>query len=100
MSIRLTALWQTTLDERILERLRDVGETNVSLMAAHLDIGSGLIRDRLRLLAQAELVEVERVTYGYDWYELSTWGNLYLEGEYDVYLHPRPNPQLNHRMVV
>lgn len=96
--IRLTARWQTTLDERILERLRDAGETNVPLLCAHLDAPSGIVRDRLRMLAQVELVLVDRITHGYDWYEISYWGRRYLEGEYDVHLHPRPNPITGYRI--
>lgn len=98
MPVRLTARWQTKLDERILERLRDAGETKPDLLACELAVGEGLVQDRLRLLAQVELVDVERKES--TWYELSYWGQLYLDGEYDVELHPRPNRRTGHRSVV
>lgn len=100
MPVRLTARWQTTLDERLLERLRDAGETNVPLLSTHLNVPRGMIRDRLRMLAQVELVEVDRVPHGYDWYEISYWGLLYLDGEYDPSLYPRPNPDTAHTVIV
>jgi len=98
--IRRTARWQTTVDERLLERLRDAGETTIPLLATALDVPTGILRDRLRMLAQVELVDVERHDGGREWYDLSYWGKLYLEGDYDVELYPRPNPDAGFRMRV
>ncbi|PSP38295.1 winged helix-turn-helix domain-containing protein [Halobacteriales archaeon QH_7_65_31] len=98
--IRRTARWQTTLDERLLEYLCDEGETNVRLLAMAFEVGTGILRDRLRMLAQAGLVAVEVFDEGDNWYELTYWGEVYLEGEYDPGLYPRPNPDAGYRMRI
>lgn len=100
MPPRQTALWQTTLDERLLEYLRDKGETNVRLLEITFDVGTGILRDRLRMLAQVGLVAVDSVEGGYDWYELTQWGLLYLDGEYDPGNYRKPNPDAGYRMVL
>lgn len=97
--IRRTARWQTTIDERLLEHLRDAGETTVAMLGSRLDLPRGILRDRLRMCAQVELVAVERVD-GEDWYDLTYWGQLYLQGEYDVRLYPQPDPDAGYRMRV
>lgn len=97
---RQTISRSVALEERLLEYLRNKGETNVRLLEFTFDVGTGILRDRLRMLAQVGLVAVDSVEGGYDWYELTQWGLLYLEGEYDHGNYPRPNPDAGYRMVL
>jgi hypothetical protein len=90
MNIRKTARWQQTLDERVLEHLSDEPWSTPELMelVEGIDATSAQLRDRCRVLADAELVAI----YGEEGWnvELTTLGELYLKGEADIDLYPRP----------
>jgi hypothetical protein len=90
MTIRKTARWQRTLDERILEHLADEPWSTPELMelVEGIDATSAQIRDRCRVLADADLVAIYE-DEGWNT-ELTTLGELYLKGEADIELYPRP----------
>jgi hypothetical protein len=90
MTIRKTARWQRSLDERILEHLDDEPWSTPELMALveRIDATPAQIRDRCRVLGDADLVAVYE-NKGWN-VELTTLGNLYLKGEADIELYPRP----------
>jgi len=90
MTIRKTAKWQRALDERILEHLDDEPWSTPELMelVEGIDATAAQIRDRCRVLADAELVAIYKKN---EWnVELTTLGQLYLIGEADINLYPRP----------
>ena len=90
MTRRKTARWQQTLDERILEHLADEPWLTPELMelVEGIDATPAQIRDRCRVLADADLVAVYE-DEGWN-VELTTLGDLYLKGEADIELYPRP----------
>lgn len=90
MTIRKTAKWQQTLDERILEHLDDEPWSTPELMelVEGIDATAAQIRDRCRVLADVELVAVY-MDKGWN-VEITTLGLLYLNGEADIDLYPRP----------
>jgi hypothetical protein len=90
MTIRKTAKWQQTLDERILEHLDDEPWSTPELMelVEGIDATAAQIRDRCRVLADAELVAIY-MNKGWN-VEITTLGLLYLNGEADIDLYPRP----------
>jgi hypothetical protein len=78
----------TLLDDRILEHLAEESWSSPSLMAStrYIEAPEGTIRDRCRLLADAELIApIHRNAY-----EITTCGQLYLKGEIDVAHRPYP----------
>lgn len=90
MTIRKTARWQQTLDERILEHLADEPWSTPELMELvdRINAKPAQIRDRCRVLADADLVAIH---LDQGWIvELTTLGQLYLDGEADIELYPRP----------
>ena len=90
MTLRKTARWQQTLDERILEHLADEPWSTPELMVLvdGIDATTTQIRDRCRVLADADLVAIH---LNREWIvELTTLGGLYLQGEADIELYPRP----------
>jgi len=95
MTIRKTARWQQTLDERILEHLDDEPWSTPELMELvnGIDATAAQIRDRCRVLADADLVAIHNTNAKN--IELTTLGALYLKGEADIDLYPRPrHPQI------
>lgn len=83
--------WQKFDDERVMEYLRDHDTGNVSEIQKALPrtVPHYLLRERLRLLAQAGYVEP-----GPDYrnYELTNWGLRWLEGRVRAdLLHPAPS---------
>lgn len=90
MTVRKTARWQTSLDERILEHLQDDTWATPRFMACRDGINAteSQIRDRCRVLADADLVAF--LTDHGDLVELTTWGERYLDGEVDVALRQQP----------
>jgi hypothetical protein len=90
MHVRLTAGWQQTLDDRIIEHLDDESWSTPGYMemVPGIDATKAQIRDRCRVLADAGLVSLEQEE---GWYvELTKLGELYLEGEANIDLYPRP----------
>jgi hypothetical protein len=88
--MRKTATWQQTLDERILEYLSTEPWSTPGLMELvdGLDATSGQLRDRCRVLADADLVAIyEQDSWNV---EITTLGELYLKGEADIELYPPP----------
>lgn len=80
--MRRTANWQTTVDERILETLRDRGPSTVRMLAG-VDVvlaTRAQVRERVRYLAGVDLVEYG-TGYWADWVELTSDGFAYLTGD-------------------
>jgi len=90
---RKTAGWMTALDERLLEHLDDTDGSLTAWQAAY-DLGPvtwGRVTERCRVLAEAGFVVVlQRENLG-DRYDITGWGQRYLEGEIDAD-HRRPVP--------
>jgi len=87
------------VDERILERLSerdyDSWELSLDLPGA---VSQNRVRERLEILANAELVEPYERQVTEDrsetYWSISTWGTLYLAGEVDPDLDmPMPGPR-------
>lgn len=91
MTIRKTARWQQTLDERILEHLADEPWSTPELMELvdGIDATPAQVRDRCCRLADVELLSW-RDEDKLDLIEITTEGQLYLAGELDVELYPEP----------
>lgn len=73
------------LGDRTLEHLDEAGESNPMLMAEHprfedMTVSPGQVRDRCERLAESELV----ATTGRGWFDITTWGQQYLEGDLDA----------------
>jgi hypothetical protein len=97
MNQRRTARWQQSVDDRILELLSDESWSTPSMMAIEPNIHAteNQIRERCKVMADAGLVAIEPND---GWMvQLTTEGQLYLDGELDVELYPRPRSprQLN-----
>ncbi|WP_135365883.1 hypothetical protein [Halosimplex halophilum] len=94
MTIRRTAQWQRSIDERILEYLRDESWSTPRYMAKIPGIHAtrAQVRERCYVLADAELVAF--LTEDAELVEITTAGKQYLDGEIDMELHPTPrHPQ-------
>lgn len=92
--VREHAAWLRALDERLLEHLRESGESNPMLMAEHprfeeIGVSSGQIRERCLQLADAGLAGMT----GKGWFDVTTWGQQYLDGEIDARDQPKPRLQ-------
>jgi len=90
MKVRKTARWQQTLDERILEHLSEEPWSTPDLMelVEGIDATPAQLRDRCRVLADADLVAIyEQDSWNV---EITTLGELYLNGETDIELYPPP----------
>ncbi|SDN25556.1 hypothetical protein SAMN05192554_1236 [Haloarchaeobius iranensis] len=90
MSQRLPAHWMVPLDERIIEYLDAERLANPSLMEKEMnfDASENRIRERCKLLTYAGFIAPTHK----DLYEVTTWGQLYLEGEIDAAHQPSPTP--------
>jgi hypothetical protein len=90
MTIRRTAHWQQSIDDRILEHLRDESWSTPRFMTNVQGIHATetQVRERCRVLADADLVAF--LTSDQDMVELTGRGKQYLEGKVDVELYPRP----------
>ncbi|KAA9408444.1 hypothetical protein EGO51_01080 [Haloarcula hispanica] len=90
MTIRKTARWQRSIDDRILEHLQDDSVSTAKQMAIRDNIHAteAQVQDRCRVLADADLVAF--LTEDQDFVELTTEGEQYLKGEIDVELYPYP----------
>jgi len=76
------------IDERILEFLYDDGWASPSILAreAGIEASKGRVSDRCHRLEYAGFVAS---VHG-DMYEITRWGQLYLEGEVDAEHQPTP----------
>ncbi|WP_435097238.1 repressor phrH2 [Halarchaeum sp. P4] len=81
MRMRKTGAWQRAPDDRILEYLRDHDVAGAHEIARDIQypITVHRVRRRLRVLAQASYAAP--LDDDYDLFELTVWGQLYLEGE-------------------
>lgn len=73
------------LDERILEHIDEEGWATPRTMSRNVNFegvyaSEGRIRERCKKLVKAELIAPIHA----DMYEITTWGNLYLEGDLDA----------------
>lgn len=76
------------VDDRILEHIAEDGWSTPSVMASRpeFDATEGILSDRCKMLTYAGfLAPIHGRTY-----ELTTWGQLYLDGEIDAEHQPRP----------
>ena len=82
MHPRKSAAWQHQLDDRILEYLHREGWGSPDLMAAapEFDASEGRIGERCQMLVFAGMVAPLHA----DMYELTNWGQLYLDGDLDA----------------
>ncbi|WP_435098455.1 repressor phrH2 [Halarchaeum sp. P4] len=94
MSVRIHARWVTSADEDILEYLRDrdLASPSEITRAIRTPATTRRVRERLRVLSQAEYVAP--LDDDYDVYQLTIWGRLYLDGEVRAdLLIPEPDPR-------
>ncbi|MDL0126308.1 hypothetical protein [Halobacterium salinarum] len=80
--------------EWILKHLLESVESNLMLMSEHprfgeMEVSSGQIRERCAKLAEAGLA----ASTGKGWFDITTWGQQYLEGELDAENQPKPRPK-------
>ncbi|WP_336327870.1 hypothetical protein [Halovenus sp. HT40] len=90
MTIRKTAQWQWSLDDRILEHLHDESYSTAQRMSKLPGIHATKtqVQERCEVLAEADLVAF--LTRDKDMVELTTWGERYLTGDVDVENYPKP----------
>jgi len=94
---RRSADWLCHLDERLLEAL-DEAEDPMTAWQLAFDIESPSrmrVRERCRVLADAGFVVVLQRLPMREQYEITSWGERYLEGEVDADLRrpvPAPRP--------
>ena len=88
MPPRRSATWMQQLDDRILEHLEEEPWSSPSVMDSmpEFDASEGRVRERCRVLADAELVAF---VVG-DMVEITRWGLLYLDGGIDAEHRPLP----------
>jgi hypothetical protein len=88
MSLRQSAFWMKQLDERILEHIQANGWATPRLMAqaSHFTASRGHIRERCQMLHYVRFIEP---IYG-DAYDLTTDGQMFLDGEIDARYRPWP----------
>lgn len=94
--IRRQGEWMKTVDDRILEHLSEERWPSsprviISRTEFHdLDVSKIGVRERLRVLSQAGLVEPSTPNHGD--FELTVWGRLYLDGDVAAdQIVPRPD---------
>lgn len=88
--VRYNAGWQIEPDERILEALCGEGWTSPGAIAMKpsVRLTTRQVRRRLRMLADGELVAP--MDDDFDFYHITTEGELYLKGVRRQELHPHP----------
>jgi len=92
--MRKTGIWMTHTDDRILEYLAQVSKSTAWEIAYEQGVEGDRrrIERRCRVLANAGFVDVYFRDVGLDdEYEITTWGELYLDGDVDAELR-RPLP--------
>ncbi|GGN17947.1 PhiH1 repressor [Halarchaeum nitratireducens] len=92
MSVRRSGPWMQAVDERILEHLAESRWASPTTMTAVLPSASSRRRiwDRCRLLSEAGLIGP--LWPGTRMYEITTSGQLYLDGELNTHDVPAPGP--------
>ena len=94
---RLMGDWMDLIDERLLEALHEADDPMTAWQLA-FDIGTPSrmrVRERCRVLADAGFVVVVPRPPMREQYEITSWGERYLEGEVDADLRrpvPAPRP--------
>lgn len=94
MKYRKTGHWMQYTDERILEYLSQVSTATAWEIAYEQDVEGDRrrIENRCRVLVNAGFVDVYLRDIGPDdEYEITSWGELYLDGDVDAELQ-RPLP--------
>lgn len=88
--VRRTATWQIAPDEKILEALRGEGWTSPRVLSSTPGVWltTRQVRERLRMLADAELVAPGDEDYGL--WHITQEGVEYLDGDRDQEQHPHP----------
>lgn len=94
---RKSGRWQCALDERILEFLRLKGWSSPELIARELSAEASRrrVHERCRVLAHAGLVLPNSDDVDADRFNITGWGELYLDGKINAELMrplPRPRP--------
>jgi len=100
MTIRRTATWMKSVDDRILEALDGDSWSTPRYLSSLRGIHAteAQVRERCEVLAEVELVAF--LTADDDFVGLTTTGRQYLEGKVDVELYPKPrHPSLAERGV-
>ncbi|WP_435093446.1 repressor phrH2 [Halorubrum sp. N11] len=94
--MRQTGIWMCSLDDRILEHLHEEEWASPATMAADLQFNANQAQliERCRVLAHADLIEPFIDSADADTFEITQWGELYLEGGVDAELRrPEPKPR-------
>lgn len=96
-TIRKSGTWQCALDDRILEVLQTEELSSPELISQELsaDASSRRVLERCRVLAHAGLVVPIIDDADAEFYEITEWGELYLDVEVNAGLIqplPRPRP--------
>lgn len=88
MPLRKSDWWVQQVDERILEYLREQGWATPTVLsrARGIDASEGRIAERCARLVYAGFVAP---IHG-ETYEITRWGQLYLDGEIDARHQPTP----------
>lgn len=93
--MRKAAHWMTYTDDRILEYLSEVSTATAWEVAFEQGVAGevGRFRSRSRVLANAGFVDVVERDGLHDEYEITSWGEMYLDGDVDAELQ-RPMPAM------
>ena len=91
MPPRKSARWVEQVDERILEFLDEKGWATPSILARErgFSASEGRIAERCELLVYAGFVAPLHA----EMYEITRWGQLYLDGEVDARHQPTPSAE-------
>ena len=94
--MRQTGIWMRSLDDRILEHLHEEEWASPATMAADLQFNANQAQliERCRILAHADLIEPFIDSTDADTFEITQWGELYLDRSVDAELRrPEPKPR-------
>jgi len=94
--MRQSAEWMQLIDDRILEIVQEFEPATSNLIHEKIRLTASRkqVRARCRLLANVGFLEPFIDSSQADMWEISIWGNLYLEGELNADLRrPQPRPQ-------
>ncbi|RDZ34492.1 repressor phrH2 [Haloferax sp. Atlit-47N] len=95
--MRKSGTWQCALDDRILEVLRTEGLSPPELISREItaNVSPRRVRERCRVLAHAGLASPIVDEENAEFFEITGWGELYLDGKVNASLMqplPRPRP--------